>query len=147
MSQEGRLGKGKYSYLISGPLLPAGRSLHGVLLVAWTQHEQVAGTPLNVEHVDVAVAEKKTCLLPLLVCRGRVCLELFCSIQDRRLVDLLFLQIEQGESVGLPDFDFSDIFREFDVEGWACDYSCWVQATNNTPRRLLPMRKGGAETR
>merc|ERR1711875_200081 len=29
--------------------------------------------------------------------------------QDRRLVDLPFLQIEQGESVGLPDFDFNVI--------------------------------------
>ena len=40
--------------------------------------------------------------------------------QDRRLVDLLFLQIEQGESVGLPDFDFNVVIM-FDVEGWACD--------------------------
>ena len=52
LEPEGRLGKGKYSYLISGPLLPAGRSLHGVLLVAWTQHEQVAGPPLDVEHSE-----------------------------------------------------------------------------------------------
>ena len=60
LEPEGRLGKGKYSYLISGPLLPAGRSLHGVLLVAWTQHEQVAGTPLDVElgdNVEVEVRE------------------------------------------------------------------------------------------
>ena len=35
-----------------------GRSLVGVLLVAWTQHEQVAGTPLDVEHMeDVAELE------------------------------------------------------------------------------------------
>ena len=31
---------------------PAGRSLLGVLLVAGTQHEQVAGPPLDVEHSD-----------------------------------------------------------------------------------------------
>ena len=58
LEPEGRLGKGEYSYLISGPLLPAGRSLHGVLLVAWTQHEQVAGTPLDVEHTE-DIAELK----------------------------------------------------------------------------------------
>ena len=58
LEPEGRLGKGEYSYLISGPLLPTGRSLHGVLLVAWTQHEQVAGTPLDIEHAeDVADLE------------------------------------------------------------------------------------------
>ena len=58
LEPEGRLGKGEYSYIISGPLLPAGRSLHGVLLVAWTQHEQVAGKPLDIEHTeDVAKLE------------------------------------------------------------------------------------------
>ena len=40
---------------------------------------------------------------------------------DRRLVDLPFLQIKQGGSAELPDFDFNDVFREFDVEGWACN--------------------------
>ena len=34
----------------------------------------------------------------------------FVIEQDRRLVDLLFLQIEQGESVRLPDSDFNDVF-------------------------------------
>ena len=58
LEPEGRLGKGEYSYLISGPLLPTGRSLHGVFLVAWTQHEQVAGAPLDFEHTeDVAELE------------------------------------------------------------------------------------------
>ena len=52
LEPEGRLSEGEYSYLISGPLLPAGRSLHGVLLIAWTQHEQVAGPPLDVEHSE-----------------------------------------------------------------------------------------------
>ena len=67
MSQEGRLGKGIYSYLVSGPLLPAGRSLLGVLLVAWTPHEQVAGTPLDVEHADdVEVEVRESLRLTLL---------------------------------------------------------------------------------
>ena len=65
----------KYSYLVSGPPLPAGRSLTrgcrppGLVLVAWTPHEQVAGAPLDVELTeDVAVAEQKNRILPLLDC-------------------------------------------------------------------------------
>ena len=55
LEPEGRLGKGEYSYLISGPPFLVGRSLLGVLLVAWTQHEQVAGPPLDVEHSEDVV--------------------------------------------------------------------------------------------
>ena len=53
--------------------------------------------------------------------------------------------IEQGESKGLSVFrlEFNDVFRVFDVKGVCLRLFVLVQATNNTPSRLLPAGKGG----
>ena len=72
------------------------------------------------------------------------------SISTRRVRGELFLfDPSNGESKGLSAYklEVSDVFRVFDVKGCACDCSCLVQATNNTPRRLLPTGKGGPEAR
>ena len=63
------------------------------------------------------------------------------------MVDLLSLQSEQGESVRLPDFDYNNVYREFDIRGGCLRLFVLVQATNNTPRRLLPAGKGGPRIR
>ena len=67
----------------------------------------------------------------------------FVIEQDRRLVDLLSLQSEQGESERLPDFDYSDVFRGSDVEGRAYDLFVLGLGNHNAPRRLLPAGIGG----
>ena len=61
--------------------------------------------------------------------------------QDRRLVDLLSLQSEQGGSERLPDFDHSNAFRGSDIKGVGRTCPCWVPATNNAPKRFLPRGK------
>ena len=125
------------------------------MLVAWTPHEQVAGAPLDVKHTeDVAVAEQKNRLLPLLDLVNRESLRL--SLLDFEVEEftelLLLLDFEEKKTQSSSHARFEEVQKSQTSVLLNCHLvkvlSCLPQCSPPTSSlQKLAVRRFGTKTR